>query len=217
MKTLLKKYVFLACAIAFCVALLTVLNYTGHATKSADFRIIIPEDFSVIQPGGTLQATLIIFNVELNEKIPFIYSIKKLGSAEITSKNELITVEQETTFPLTFTIPKNAEQGIYQLRVARGDTGASTAELFEVKKNQQDFWKKILRIFIYLLALTTLLTLIILIKKYWEWLRNFRLNLFGFFLNVKWSARRKNYFLSHLYLTIAILIAIILAILLFIN
>lgn len=217
MKTPLKKYIFLICATALCIALLTLLNYTGHTTKSAEFRVIVPEDFRVIQPGSTLEATLIIFNVEVNEKIPLIYSIKKIGSEELTSKREIITIDQETTFPLTFTLPKNAEPGIYQLRIAREDNGASTAELFEVRKNQREFWKKMLTIFISILILAILLTLIILIKKHWEWLRNLRLNMMQLFMNLKWSARRKNYFLSQFYIAIAILVLIIIAIIFLIK
>ena len=215
MKTTLKKYVFLACAIALCIALLTLLNYTGNATKSAEFRVIIPEDFKTVQPGTTIEATLIIFNVEVSEKIPFIYSIKKIGSEELTSKKEVLTVEQEAVFPLTFPLPKNAESGIYQLKISREDNGASTAELFEVRKDPQEFWAKILRIFIYILTLAILLAIIIVVKRYWEWLRNIRMNLIQLSLNIKWSARRKNYFLKHLSIIIAILIIIILSIILF--
>src|SRR3989344_1094054 len=209
MKITIKNYIVIILGLTIGFLLLVGMEYTGSATKAPQLKLIVQEDYKETTPGSTIKSTLVVYEVERIERLYLVYTIRKVGSTEETSKEVNLDIEKDTTSQEEFTIPKESEPGIYQLRVKIKDTEVSSSDIFEVKKNKGETKKTILSILTYLLIFTFLSTIAILVKKNLEWIKNFRVNLNQILFDIKWSARRKNFFLKYFYLAIAILIIII--------
>ncbi|HLC63382.1 MAG TPA: hypothetical protein VJJ21_03615 [Candidatus Nanoarchaeia archaeon] len=209
MKITIKNYIVIILGLTIGFLLLVGMEYTGSATKAPQLKLIVQEDYKETTPGSTIKSTLVVYEVERIERLYLVYTLRKVGSTEETSKEVNLDIEKDTTSQEEFTIPKESEPGIYQLRVKIKDTEVSSSDIFEVKKSKGETKKTILSILTYLLIFTFLSTIAILVKKNLEWIKNFRVNLNQILFDIKWSARRNNFFLKYFYLAIAILIIII--------
>ena len=204
-----KNYLVIFIVILIGLAVLTLLDYTGNATKDPKLKLIVKESDREVILGDSVKASLVIYNIDSLQEISLTYLIKKIGSEEITLKKETLNINEETIIPLDFTIPAAYETGVYQLKVSIDGTEESATEIFQIVKSQKNIGKILLNTFFYLFILTILVTLIILTKKNWEWLKNIKMNVKQVFWNIKWSAPRKNFYLNYLYLAIVTLLAII--------
>ena len=209
MKITIKNYIVIILGLTIGFLLLVGMEYRGSATKAPQLKLIVQEDYKETTPGSTIKSTLVVYEVERIERLYLVYTLRKVGSTEETSKEVNLDIEKDTTSQEEFTIPKESEPGIYQLRVKIKDTEVSSSDIFEVKKSKGETKKTILSILTYLLIFTFLSTIAILVKKNLEWIKNFRVNLNQILFDIKWSARRNNFFLKYFYLAIAILIIII--------
>ena len=209
MKITIKNYIVIILGLTIGFLLLVGMEYTGSATKAPQLKLIVQEDYKETTPGSTIKSTLVVYEVERIERLYLVYTLRKVGSTEETSKEVNLDIEKDTTSQEEFTIPKESEPGIYQLREKIKDTEVSSSDIFEVKKSKGETKKTILSILTYLLIFTFLSTIAILVKKNLEWIKNFRVNLNQILFDIKWSARRNNFFLKYFYLAIAILIIII--------
>ena len=209
MKITKKNYVVIFLGLIIGFLLLVGMEYTGSATKEPQLKLIVQEDYKETTAGSTIKSTLVVYEVERIERLYLIYTIKRIGSTEETNKEVNLDIDKDTTQQEEFIVPKDSEPGIYQLKVKIKDTEVSSSDIFEVKKNKGDLKGKILSILIYILIFTSLLTIAILVKKNFEWIKNFKSNTKQILFDIKWKARRKNFFLKYFYLTIAALIIII--------
>ncbi len=204
-----KNYVVIFLGTLLGLFLLTLLSYTGQISKEVNMQLTISDDYEKLNPGNELKANLIIYNVEKIESFNIIYSIRKIGSTELTTEEELISVEKEVIHPVSFILPKNTDPGIYELKAKIRESDNSASAIFRVTRNTRETLSTIMDFFIYLLLLASIITLSILIKKNWEWLKSFRINMKQAFFEMKWKARRRNYFLRYLYIIIIIIVIII--------
>jgi len=204
-----KNYVVIFLGTLLGLFLLTLLSYTGQISKEVNMQLIISDDYEKLNPGNELKASLIIYNVEKIESFSVIYSIRRIGSTELTTEEELISVEHELIHPISFILPKNTDPGIYELKAKIRESDNSASAIFRVARNTKETLSTIMDFFIYLLILSSIITLAILTKKNWEWLKSFRINMKQAFFEMKWKARRRNYFLKYLYSIIIIIIFII--------
>ena len=135
MKITIKNYIVIILGLTIGFLLLVGMEYTGSATKAPQLKLIVQEDYKETTPGSTIKSTLVVYEVERIERLYLVYTLRKVGSTEETSKEVNLDIEKDTTSQEEFTIPKESEPGIYQLRVKIKDTEVSSSDIFEVKKN----------------------------------------------------------------------------------
>jgi len=208
-KIRLKNYIVIVLGTILGLLLLTLLDYTGNALKAPQLKLIIQDEFQEVSPGETIKADLVVYNTERTEKLLIIYELKKLGSEDSIIKEGTLNIEQDSAFPIEFILPKTSPSGIYQLTASIKGEDYSVSEIFQVKQASKASRQRLLNASLYILSVLILLTLVLFIKRHWDWVKNFKINLKLLTFDIKWQARRKNFFLSYLYIIIIALILVI--------
>src|SRR3989344_2093725 len=133
-----KNYVVIFLGTLLGLFLLTLLSYTGQISKEVNMQLIISDDYEKLNPGNELKASLIIYNVEKIESFSVIYSIRRIGSTELTTEEELISVEHELIHPISFILPKTTDPGIYELKAKIRESDNSASAIFRVARNTKE-------------------------------------------------------------------------------
>lgn len=132
-----------------------------------DVTLDIPDEFLIVEPGESLRTQVSLINVGAPQNVEVLvnYYLRDFEGNVLHEESETFAVEQQTSYPKSFEIPEELEEGKYALvvEVLYADSFAVSSKLFDVKEKKSLMEIAIIKNNITLIIISIILVFVLII------------------------------------------------------